>query len=444
MKCPLRISILFGVAACSVALLTATTSHAQGKLKLLGGPVGAEVVINGASVGTLPLRHAVAVTTEVDLVLRQDGQVVHRERLSVTRGQRLRHQLPDELGVKVIAPPTTATSVVAAGAAQTALATHTQVTAKTPTTSSMPSSALTPSSIGGGIGQRIGVPLETNEERPANALQPKAVSEKVPNISPAHVARTAQAAQPLPASTGPRAPEVSPPAAYQDPATNMVTQPESSLSARETSGAVAASEEAAGDDDILDLFILESFAGPSFMAMALGRNDELISNLASLPAGGAQGVDFNNIQLTDVVNTVSETGTTVGGAASLRLAFISLGGRLSYSSYSSLEMMTPTFELAFRAFGDPIELYIGFGLGAAFMYNVSRPVTQRDGMSLRAGLALSYRFTPHASLGLGADAVGWFLAGKGISPAQLGEIDQNINHPVGGQVPVQANFSILL
>lgn len=203
-------------------------------------------------------------------------------------------------------------------------------------------------------------------------------------------------------------------------------------------------------NDELDMFILETFAGPSFIAMALGRNDETIAKLQALSQSGLSvetlnGLDPTQLSVGDFVHSVSASGATVGGAASLRLGYLSLGGRLSYSDYDQLSIMTVTGEMAFRASADPVELYLGMGLGSGYLYKVSSLLAkQRDGLAMRVGLGLSFRLTQHVGLGAGVDAVGLFMAGRGINPLQLAQIDEDTDHPIGAQLPFHLDLSVVL
>ncbi|MDH5671458.1 MAG: hypothetical protein OEZ06_04865 [Myxococcales bacterium] len=204
----------------------------------------------------------------------------------------------------------------------------------------------------------------------------------------------------------------------------------------------------AADDDEdsgpLDLLIFEAFAGRSYMTMALGRNDDVIAALEALPEQGTTP-DLEALADAQVIDTISGNGAVVGGATSLRLAFLSLGSRLAYSSYDQAEILTVLGELAFRVGGDPVELSFGFGLGGGWLYGVPAAMIEANsGMAMRAGLGLSVRVHQNISLGLGTEAVGLFLAGKGISPAQLGDFSKDSDHPIGAQLPVHGSVSFLL
>lgn len=209
-------------------------------------------------------------------------------------------------------------------------------------------------------------------------------------------------------------------------------------------------DEEDGGAETPDLFIFETFAGPSFIAIALGRNDQAIANLQALSSGELSAelldeLDPTSISASDYVHSLAATGTTVGGAASVRLGYLSVGGRVSYSDYEALDVVTVTGEMAFRAYTNPMEFYLGLGLGGGFLRDISPELAkQRDGLVMRVGLGVSFRVTDNIGLGAGIDAVGLFLAGQGISPAQLGQIGEDTDHPIGAQLPMHLDLSIVL
>lgn len=417
-----------------VSLFFATGAHAEipGKLKLLGGPSGAEVRLDGETVGELPLRHAVSASGDVTLELYVDGERVHVEQVQVPSRKRVRHLIPGHLSVPAeISEPQAGDSASAERSAPPAVTAPAASSAKAATTDVPVAS---PGPAGVEDSEPKGGPVLVLRQLPKEVVAVAVVETPAATAQPTVVAQT-----PAPAKI-----DLSPARVAESAVAPPSEQPAGTAVAQKRAPILPKDEEEEDDEDMLDLFIFETFAGPSFMAMALGQNQDVIANLAALPESELAQLDLNDIQLSDMVRSVSETGTNVGGAASIRLAFISLGGRLSYSSYSSLDVLTVTGELAFRAYADPVEFYLGFGLGAGFIEGSNVYVTQTDGLALRTGLGLNFRFTKHTSLGIGADAVGWFLAGKGIDPSQLGKIDQNTNHPIGGSVPIQANFSVLL
>lgn len=426
-----------------VATLAGVASPAEagstGKLKLLGGPAGATVQLDDVTVGTLPLRHSLPVdpgTRTLALVI--NGEVAYQESVDVLPRKRVRHRIPKDLAAHTATPETAGVPKAPSLVAPLSPPGSTTPGTATPSSEAAPAEPapilamrriLTTPELARSIaedpapvGLTVGATVPVASATAANlAVDPAAL-----DLSPAHVAEMADpdtvttdnAEQPE--ALGPR------------PAKRAKAAPKKNDQAQEDEGG------------ILDMFIFETFAGPSFMAMALGRDQEVIAELAALPVDGSSELDLTQLEVPNVIRTVSGAGSTFGGAASVRLAFISLGGRMSYSSYDQLDMMTLTGELAFRAYAEPVEFYLGFGLGAGFLYDDALNVEQTDGLALRMGLGLNFRVTDHMSVGVGADAVGWFLAGKGISPAQLGDIDEETDHPIGGQVPVQLNFSVLL
>lgn len=173
--------------------------------------------------------------------------------------------------------------------------------------------------------------------------------------------------------------------------------------------------------------------------MALGRR-ELPSDPSSLDSDDLEDAGFD-----DVVDSVQGGGVTAGGAVSMRVAFVSLGMRLSYSSYAPADVLSLMGEAALRFRSGPLETRIGLGLGGGWLMGVDPSRVRADsGLAVRLGFGLTFMANEHLGIGVGVDAVGLFLADRGISPSQITGVSMDSDHPIGLQIPVHLDLSIRL
>ena len=98
-------------------------------------------------------------------------------------------------------------------------------------------------------------------------------------------------------------------------------------------------DEGAGAGDWFDPLLVETFAGPSYLLMMLGHS--LPTDAAGI-AAAAPTIDPNRARAGDFVDAVRASGRNMGIAASMRLAFLSLGARFSYARYDRITITTVT------------------------------------------------------------------------------------------------------
>lgn len=198
----------------------------------------------------------------------------------------------------------------------------------------------------------------------------------------------------------------------------------------------ASSAASSGGAAVFNPLLIEPHLGYSYLVMALGRRE-----LPSDPSAE----DLEGAGLGDVVDSIQGGGLTVGGTVSMRLAFLSLGMRVSYSSYAPADVLSLMGEAALRLRSGRLETRIGFGLGGGWLMGVEPSRVRADsGLAMRLGLGLTYMATEHLGIGIGVDAVGLFLADRGISPSQIGGISMDSDHPIGLQIPVHVDLSVRL
>lgn len=466
------------IAALLFLILATSTVRAQdgsAKLKILGGEPGAVVRVNGEYVDSLPMKHAAEVRAGTLFVeVEADGFRTYRESVDVlprTR-KRLRVSLvPDDQP----SPAAAGGGYAAAGYSEQNYAEEpvdhygiqtvsifdlkrslsaSRAPDRVPPQTPAPPTAVKPPTAP--VGAAIAVPAKGAaidpvrapastgsggaKARPASRPSRPSAAKEPSQQKPAGgaAARTSAVEQPLlPEDAATRS------GAYADTGSGSsagVSQAEGSE--LEEGDRYPGERESEGPDDF-DPFNIDIFAGYSYLYMVLGHEEPPTAEEAQNMS--QQEIDrLANATPADLVDTVQGPGVSTGAAAWLRYNPVWLGLRFAYATYDPASVLTLMGELGMRFQGRVAEVFFGFGLGSGWLYGVSpERINANSGLALKFGLGLNFFVARDVAFGLSLDAVGLFLAGKGISPGQIGDFDpESSNHPIGIQLPIMLNLGL--
>jgi hypothetical protein len=459
--------IIKGAVVLSLAVIfvgvTCPLSYAldsSAKLKILGGISGAQVRINGEYVGTLPLVHATTVQPGmVDIEVEARGYKLYRQSLHVV--PRSRERVHVEMESNRPGP-----SVVAAAPAAPA-ASASPVTSSN--RSALASSDAHRASVYALLDQssRINMTTPTTSAPEEPQKQPTTAPTTNKSEEPQKQPTTAPVPQPTQKPSAPSVttlqPDSQPPAPNRsrEPVYDQPQSPKESIhdssptvKSAKSSAIVRISgqknnadknvddEKQEDKEDLFDPLLIEVFTGYSYLLLALGTKTVPDSEqIASMSQEEAQQLAKTDIS--DWVDVTKGGGATVGTAVSMRVDFISFGLRLLYSSFDQADTFVLMGEIAQRIQGEILEFYVGLGFGGGWLYRIPKErITANSGLALRLGLGLNFFLSREWALGIGADAIGLFLGGNGVSPSQVGDFSlTGANHPVGLEVPVTINLS---
>jgi hypothetical protein len=210
----------------------------------------------------------------------------------------------------------------------------------------------------------------------------------------------------------------------------------------EQGGSYPGERESEGPDKF-DPFNIDVYGGYSYLFMVLGHEEPPTAE--QIQSATPEELEWLSIATpADLVDTVQGPGLSTGTAAWLRYDPVWLGARFGYAIYDPVSVMTLLGELGMRFQGSVAEVFFGLGLGAGWLYGISpERIRANSGLALKFGLGLNFFVAQEVAFGLSVDAVGLFLAGKGISPSQIGDFDpKRSNHPIGLQLPIVLNLGL--
>lgn len=468
------------VLAVSLVALTAPSAvRAQkgtAKLKVLGGEPGAVVRVNGEYLGLLPMKHAARVEAgTLFLEVQADGFQTYQRTVDVAPHSRKRvhvelvaepESLPSEpvpaYESAELADPEPLDDPVTGFGMRTISIFDLKAIAVSPSTTDPATQAPPPAAT-------PPLPLPPAPVTASSPPQTLAVSESSPGTAPRRTARTKEALaalrtpsasaaiQPAPTSDGSRTVARTVPAEQPLlPEDGGSGSPVASPDAMSPTGAAAApaqtgpeagdsypgERESEGPDDF-DPFNLDVFGGYSYLFMVLGHEQRPTAEQVQSMTP-EQVERLANATPADLVDTVQGPGLSTGAAVWLQYNPVWLGIRLGYANYNPASILTLMGELGLRFQGSVAEVFFGFGLGSGWLYGVSpERIKENSGLALKFGLGVNFFVAPDVAFGLGVDAVGLFLAGKGISPSQIGDFDpERSNHPIGVQLPIVLNLGL--
>lgn len=443
--------VLLGLSIAATSTSIAYAQFGSAKVKLLGGIPGAQVRVNGRSIGTLPLQHAATVDPgRVEIEVEKEGFETFRHSFTIASGERERvwidlESYPDESNDELAVTSPLLTGVDA-DAAKPSYARDAATSNTHPASvyalldqSKAPSSSETDTFDDGKDPSPISpAPTKTDNPYVSNTTD----STRKLNEPPAGQIR--RATNPL--HTAPKAPirkeETLAANKQVSPNTTQSNEPFVGLQNNSERSFDDQGEKENEEEDIFDPLLFEVFSGYSYLLLALGtRPVPDYEEVANLSEQEAQELASTGIE--DWVDVAQGGGATVGTALSLRIDFISFGARLSYSTYGEADVLVFMGEIAQRIQGSVAEFYAGFGFGGGWLYRVpDERITQDSGLAVRLGLGLSFFIARGWTIGIGADAIGLFLGGNGVSPSQVSDFSPTeVNHPVGLQVPITLNIS---